>query len=77
MQVSDSDGHPLSFIQEGKDEDPDFAVILPRPLEAGEDFSIRTIYSGNDAVKNEGGDNYSGDARELVSEPGLRYVRHL
>jgi len=51
-------GHPLSFIQEGKDDDPDFAVILPRPLKAGEAFTIRTVYSGKDAVKNEGGDNY-------------------
>ncbi|MFZ3212214.1 MAG: M1 family aminopeptidase [Terriglobales bacterium] len=58
QSVSDSGGHPLSFIQESKDEDPGFAVILPRALEAGEEFTIRTIYSGKDAVKNEGGDNY-------------------
>ncbi len=58
QNVSDSEDHPLAFIQEGKDDDPDFAVILPRALEAGEAFTIHTIYSGKDAVKNEGGENY-------------------
>jgi hypothetical protein len=63
QSVSDSDGHPLSFIQENKDEDPDFAVILPRALESREKFTIRTVYSGKDAVTNEGGDNYYPAAR--------------
>jgi len=64
QSVADSDGHSLSFVQEGKDDDPDFAVILPRALEAGEDFTIRTVYGGKDAVKNEGGDNYYPVTRE-------------
>jgi hypothetical protein len=64
QSVSDSNGLPLSFIQEGKDDDPDFAVILPRALNAGEQFTISTVYAGKDVVTNEGGDNYYPIARE-------------
>jgi len=63
QSVSDAAGRPLAFIQENKDEDPDFVVILPRALEAGEQFVIRTIYSGKDVVYVEGGDNYYPVAR--------------
>jgi len=63
QSVSDSAGRPLAFIQEGKDEDPDFAVILPRGLAAGEQLTLRTVYSGKEAVQNEGGDNYYPVAR--------------
>ena len=56
--VSDVGGGALAFIQENKDEDADFAVILPRPLAAGERYTLRTVYSGKDAVSNEGGGNY-------------------
>jgi hypothetical protein len=63
QSVSDAAGHPLAFIQESKDDDPDFAVILPRALEAGEQFTIRTVYSGKDVVQTEGGDNYYPIAR--------------
>ena len=63
QSVSDLEGHPLAYIQENKDEDPDFAVILPRALEAGEQFTFRTVYSGKEAVRNEGGDNYYPVAR--------------
>ncbi len=58
QNVGDAVGHPLPFIQEGKDDDPDFAIILPHALEAGEQFTLRTKYSGKDVVRNEGGDNY-------------------
>ena len=61
--VSDASGQPLAFIQEDKDEDPDFAVILPRALAAGERYTLRTVYSGKDAVSNEGGGNYYPIAR--------------
>lgn len=56
--VIDGEGRPLSFIQENKDEDADFAVLLPRALAAGERYTITTRYSGRDAVRNEGGGNY-------------------
>jgi hypothetical protein len=59
-----ADGQPLSFIQEDKNDDADFAVILPKPLAAGEKFSVTTTYSGKEAVTNEGGDNYFPVARQ-------------
>jgi len=59
-----ANGQPLSFIQEGKDDDADFAVILPKALTAGEKFTITTTYEGKDAVRNEGGGNYFPVARQ-------------
>jgi Peptidase family M1 domain len=64
VQTVTADGQPLSFIQEDKDDDADFAVILPKPLAAGEKFSITTLYAGKDAVHNEGGGNYFPIARQ-------------
>ena len=63
QSVTDIDGHALGFIQEDKEKDAQFAVILPKPLMVGEKFKIRTTYSGSDAVKNEGSGNYYPVAR--------------
>jgi len=54
----------LSFIQEDKNDDGNFAVILPKALAAGETYSITTVYGGKEAVTNEGGGNYFPVARE-------------
>jgi len=62
--VTGPDGQGLSFIQENKNDDADFAVILPKPLAAGDKFTFTTTYSGKDAVSNEGGDNYFPIARQ-------------
>ena len=64
VQSVTADGQPLSFIQEDKNDDADFAVILPRPLSAGEKYSLTTTYSGKEAVSNEGGGNYFPIARD-------------
>lgn len=69
LRVSDvrtADGTPLDFIQENKDDDPDFAVILAKPLNRGEKISLRITYAGKDAVVSEGNGNYylTGGARE-------------
>jgi hypothetical protein len=56
--VTGQDGEALDFIQEGKDDDADLYVILPRTVAPGESYSLRTIYSGKDAVSNEGAGNY-------------------
>lgn len=64
QNVVASDGQALSFIQEDKNNDADFAVILPKPLASGEKFTFTSIYSGKDAVSNEGGDNYFPLARQ-------------
>lgn len=57
-------GQALAFIQEGKDDDADFAVILPKPLAVGERYSITTDYRGKDAISNEGNGNYYPIARD-------------
>jgi hypothetical protein len=61
VQSVTAEGKPLPFIQEYKNEDADFAVILPKPLAAGESFTVTTIYSGSYMVENEvaGGGTYN------------------
>jgi aminopeptidase N len=51
-------GQQLAWIQEDKDEDAQFFVILPKPIGAGERSAIVTSYAGKDAVSNEGQGNY-------------------
>ena len=63
VQSVTADGQPLSFIQEDKNDDADFAVILPKPLAVGEKLSLTTTYGGKEAVSNEGGGNYFPIAR--------------
>jgi hypothetical protein len=62
--VKTESGEALSFIQEDKNEDADFAVILPKPLVTGEKLSVVTEYEGKEAVSNEGAGNYFPIARE-------------
>lgn len=62
-RVSDAAGQPLPFIQEDKDNDPQFFVILPKALAAGEKLALTTTYSGKDAVQAEGVGNYYPIAR--------------
>jgi hypothetical protein len=62
--VTGSQKEALSFIQEEKDEDADFAVVLPRELKKGESYTITTQYGGKDAVRSEGSGNYYPVARD-------------
>jgi hypothetical protein len=55
---------PLNFIQEKKEEDAQFAVILPEKLPLGKKYTITTVYAGPDVVMNEGGGNYYPVGRE-------------
>jgi hypothetical protein len=64
VQSVTADGQSLAFIQEDKHDDADFAVILPKPLAAGEKFSITTTYAGKEAVVSKGGGNYYPVARQ-------------
>ncbi|MGO9166449.1 MAG: hypothetical protein ACLP56_06220, partial [Candidatus Sulfotelmatobacter sp.] len=61
--VAGDGGVSLPFIQEDKHEDADFAVILPKPLAAGEKYTVTIAYGGREAVTNEGGGNYYPVAR--------------
>ncbi len=57
-------GEALDYIQEDKDHDADFAVVLQRPLKAGETIQITTAYAGKDVVLDMGSGNYYLVARE-------------
>ena len=72
VQSVTANGTPLLFIQEDKNDDGDFAVILPRALAEGEKFTLTTVYGGSKAVTNEGGGNYFPVAREnwYPNDPG-------
>jgi Peptidase family M1 domain len=65
QSVTAEDGQGLAFIQEDKNDDPEFYVILPKalPASAGK-VTITTTYGGKDAVFNEGNGNYYPVARE-------------
>jgi hypothetical protein len=61
--VLGSDGQPLSFVQEDKNDDADFYVIFPKPFIPGEKHTITATYGGKDVVTNEGNGNYYPIAR--------------
>ena len=56
--VKDEGGSAMVFIQEKKDEDADFGVILPEPKEPGKPFKIKVEYDGVDALREAGTGNF-------------------
>ncbi len=64
VQSVTADGQSLAFIQEDKNDDADFSVILPKALAFGEKLTVTTAYSGKEAVSDEGGGNYYPVSRE-------------
>jgi hypothetical protein len=71
-RVETEKGDPLEFVQEKKEEDADFAVILAAPLKKGEATTVKVAYGGKDVVTNEGGANYYPTARESWYPNGAR-----
>ena len=63
-QVTTSKGDALDWVQESKDLDPDFGVMLAAPLKKGETTTIKIAYGGKDVVLSMGGSNYYPVARE-------------
>lgn len=61
--VKGQSGEPLNFVQEDKQEDPQFWVVLSRPLAKNERSNITVTYAGKDAVSAEGSGNYYPIAR--------------
>ena len=57
-RVEDEQGRELQFVQEGRDSDADFGVILAEPLPAGKDLKLTVEYAGGDAIADLGGGNY-------------------
>jgi Peptidase family M1 domain len=66
LRVQSVTGHggALNFVQEDKLDDPQFWVVLSKPLAAGEKYTITTTYGGTEAVTNEGEGNYFPVARD-------------
>jgi hypothetical protein len=63
-RVETDKGEALDFVQEKKEEDSDFGVILSAPLKKDEAATVRVAYGGKDVVANEGGQNYYPVARQ-------------
>lgn len=57
-RVQDESGNDLKFIQEDKDEDADFAVILPEPTESGKNLTLTIEYEGEKALRSSGSGNF-------------------
>jgi hypothetical protein len=57
-KVQDADGNDLSFVQENKDDDADFGVILPKRLDAGQTYQLTVQYDGDEALRDSGGGNF-------------------
>lgn len=57
-RVRDDQGHDLAFVQQNKDEDADFGIIWPKPLEGGKTYKLNVEYSGGDALISIGSGNY-------------------
>ena len=62
--VSGEHGEQLDFVQEKKEEDADFGLVLPAPLKKGDAATVKVTYSGKDAVRAAGAENYDPVARE-------------
>ncbi len=56
--VRNAAGEDVEFIQEKKDEDADFAVILPAAAEMGKPIELTIQYEGNNAIFDSGGGNF-------------------
>jgi hypothetical protein len=63
-RVESGKGDSLDWVQERKEDDPDFGVVLAQPLKKGETTAVKITYGGKDVVINEGAGNYYPVARE-------------
>ena len=63
-QVEGEHGEQLDFVQEKKEEDADFGLVLAAPLKKGDAATVKITYGGKDAVHSAGSENYDPVARE-------------
>jgi hypothetical protein len=63
-KVEGEHGEVLDFVQEKKEEDADFGLVLASSLKKGESATVKITYAGKDAVRSVGNDNYDPVARE-------------
>lgn len=57
-RVQDESGNELKFVQENKDEDADFAVILPSSSQIGKNITLSIEYEGDKAIRGAGSGNF-------------------
>lgn len=57
-RVQDEQGKDVEFIQEARDEDADFGVIMPQTMEAGKSYTLSVQYEGGGAIADSGGGNF-------------------
>jgi hypothetical protein len=62
--VETEKGEALDFVQEKKEDDADFGVVLATPLKKDETTTVKITYAGKNIVLNEGNGNYYPTARE-------------
>jgi hypothetical protein len=55
---------PAAWVQEGRDEDGDAAVIFPQPLARGSEVRLRLVYRGDKVLRDVGDKNFVVGARE-------------
>ena len=63
-RVENGKGESLDFVQEKKEDDPDFGVVLAAPLKKGETATLKITYGGKNIVINEDNGSYYPTARE-------------
>lgn len=61
--VRDENGNDLKFIQQERNEDADFAVILQEPTTPGKVITLTVDYDGDGAISHEGDGNFFPIAR--------------
>ncbi|MFL6334671.1 MAG: carboxypeptidase regulatory-like domain-containing protein [Pyrinomonadaceae bacterium] len=57
-RVRDEQGRDLQLVQEKQENDADFALIWPEPLEVGKSYKVTVDYQGDHALRDAGGGNY-------------------
>jgi len=63
-EVTGEHGEQLDFVQEKKEEDGDFGLVLPAPMKKGDATTLKLTYGGKEAVLAAGSENYDPRARE-------------
>lgn len=63
-KIEGEHGEQLDYVQEKKEDDADFALVLDHPLKKGDTAVVRITYGGKDAVRNVGSNNFDPVARE-------------
>lgn len=58
QSVVDESGNALNFIQEKKEQDANFGVILPAAKDPGKPFKLKVVYEGTDALREAGSGNF-------------------